>query len=649
MEPWPLAIGTEFSPSAAQGAAERLRDLWQRADFPLARVRWDAIPAASNDGLEVVFVSEPGPRGRLKELRFSGNRAIGAEALRAPLRVRPARHLWDRLSGRDQLRLDVLAQDRQALRLVYEEAGYLEVDIGAPQLEFVEAIRGFRLTWPIRSEGPRYHIRQVYWRGDPVPPSARRAMERQLTAGSAATPSRVKAAGDRLRELLAEEGYGFAEVEVTPSFDPSAASVDLEFHVRTGVISRLREIRLLGLRRTRDRVLRREIPLRPGEPYHAEAIRAAHRNLIHTGLFSAVDIRAIGHPAAPEFDLEVEVTERQTGRVEAGLTYGTVEGAAFLLRIIEENLALRPPWRGDAIQGRASALVGTKIRRWDLNLKTPRIRDSLWGIEWQLFDEDNRYISDLYDQKSRGTALTLIRPLGGYHALSFGYGWTLFEVYDFDARLAPPPREETDVNLTALVLGWRYDRLNDAVRPTRGVLLQQHLNFGLAALGGDTEVVQYRGRAVVFLPTWPGQCVLLRAGAESVSAYGGTRTVPLPLRIWLGGPETLRGFAYRSISPFNETGVPTGGHSSWWSGVEYVVPLFRRLDVSVYYETGEAASASWPLGGEIQASDAGIGFWIRAQNFPVRFDAAVPTSVPADDRKNRRGDVRYSFSAGYLF
>jgi len=452
-----------------------------------------------------------------------------------------------------------------------------------------------------------------------------------------------------MREMLLERGYGFAEVAIEPALEPATASADLTLTAQCGVAPALREIRLIGNRSTRDRILRREIPLKRGDRFHPAAIRQAQQNLLDTDLFSAVDVRYVGDARRAEFDLEVEVRERETGRAEMGFTYGTVEGAAFVIQVSEHNLALRPPWRGDALQARASALVGTEIRRIEAGLRNPRIGESYWGADLDLFDEDNRYISEVFDQRSRGFSVSASHPVGRHHALSLGYTRTFFDVYNYAAGLTPPPPEETDVDLAALALAWRYERVDDAFRPTRGVRVRQQLALGLEALGGDTEVLQYRGRAAVFLPGPRSQTLVLRLGIESVEARGSTATAPLPLRVWLGGSETLKGFAHRSVSPFDDGGIPVGGQSAWWSGAEYLVPAFSRLDVSAYFEMGEVSADAWSFAGDARAANWGIGFLVRAENFPVRFDVAVPVTVAAGDRENERGEPRFSFSAGYRF
>ena len=644
------ALGKPFDPAAAQAASQRLMEALRNEYYPLARVRWKATPLPSGEGMALAFAAEPGPRGRLTELRFKGNSALSDAALAAAVSTRPRARLWDRISGNDVLLVESLAADQVALLQRYQDAGYRDAEIGKPDLEWLGEGKGFRLTWNIVREGPVYRIGQVRFEGDFAPWAAATAERLGVRSGEVASPTRLRSAVERMRDTLIERGHGFATVAWTPEWKEADARADLVLRVHAGAAPRLREIRLSGNTVTRDHVLLREIPLRKGDAFDAAALRVAQADLERTGLFEAVEMEYGGDPEGAEFDLDVRVRERRTGRFELGVTYGSREGAALLVQARERNLALGAPWRGHALQAFASATLGSRIRRLDAGLSNPRIGASRWALGGRVFAEDNAYVSDFYDQKTREAQINLGHPLGGSHTLSLGYVWTAYDVYNIEESALPGlSAEDTHLNLTAIRFTWTADRVNRDFRPTQGVRLANTFAYGARSLGGDTDVLQYNGRAAAYLNPIGDQTLILRAGAAAVDSHSGAQSVPMPLRVWLGGSENLRGFEYRSVSPFDEKGVPVGGRSLWWAGVEYRAPVFPRLDISVYYDLGDVSAEAWRFGGAGRASDWGVGFLIAAENFPVRFDIAFPLTVPEGDPRNKSGDARISFSAGYAF
>jgi outer membrane protein insertion porin family len=642
-----MDVGKPFDPAEAQAASARLMEALRNAYYPMARVKWKAGPREDGAGLALVFQVETGLRGRLGELRFTGNNALSHASLTDVVSLRPRTGTWDNVTGADILLLEHLARDQEALLRRYQDAGFMDAEIGDPELEWLGEAEGFRITWPILREGPRYRIRSVR-RADGIAMPDGLSRSLGLGTGVYFSPATLRSAEASLVEMLQNQGYAFAKIETVSDWDPARADVKLVFHVDAGPLARLREIRLHGNTVTRDAVLVREIPMRPGLPFSADALRVAHAGLESSGLFSSVDLQYQSEAGSTDFDLEVTVKEKKTGRVEVGVTYGSVEGTALLLQVREHNLALGPPWRGDALQASAGATLGSEITRFDVGLRNPRLGDSFWGLGGRFFAEDNAYISDIYDQRSLGFHVAASHPLGWIHLLSVGTAWTNYDVYGWKTE-SVPPSVETDVNLTSPFVSWIAEKVDQDFRPTRGFRVTNTLGYGTEVLGGDTEVIQYDGRGALYFNPVGEQVLVLRAGAASVDPQGSTAEVPLPLRVWLGGANNLRGFAYRSVSPRNEEGTATGGESALWFGAEYILPLLPRLDASLYYETGDVSADAWTFQGDARASDWGLGLMIRAQNFPIRFDLAFPMEVPEGDTTNEKGDGRLSFSAGYIF
>ncbi len=75
----------------------------------------------------------------------------------------------------------------------------------------------------------------------------------------------------------------------------------------------------------------------------------------------------------------------------------------------------------------------------------------------------------------------------------------------------------------------------------------------------------------------------------------------------------------------------------------------QDVDAALYVDAGDVSVDAWSFTGDGPYSNVGMGFMFRAENFPVRFDAAVPLNVPEGDSENERGKVRLSFSVGYRF
>ncbi|MGI6494936.1 MAG: BamA/OMP85 family outer membrane protein [Kiritimatiellia bacterium] len=647
-----LPEGTPLDDAAADAAAGRIRDACRRRHYPQARVEWQREPL--HDGRQNLLLrSTLGRKGRLKQVRFSGCRAIGAADLRRGLRVRPKPAPWSRWLGTDAVMDADLAGDRSALYACYHRQGHAAAEIGDPVLEWVEGLDGFRLTWPILHEGPVYQVGYIRLDAPDLPSDDVLRRIIGVNAGERFERRRVQEAVRRFEAYYQGRGHAFPSVEAIEEWDDAQARIDLLFRATPGTQPVLRRILVSGNTNTAERIILREIPLKPGQRFDGEAVQETLARLSALPMFSKVEVSCQGASDQPFFDLGVDVAERRTGRAEVGVVYGESEGAAFQVNVTEKNLSLLPPFRGEALQAGLGMTLGEKVVRGDATFCNPRLFDSRWSLDVQGSYEDSEAISDYYDQRSHGASLLVSHPLGRHHMLSTGYAVTGHEVYNLEEAaeplLQPSFLANQDLLLTSWIAAWSMDYTDRMIRPTRGARLRGTVGLGSRALGGDTDVVQTEVAGTLFISPFFHHVLSLRGGVKSVDPYGGTDEVALPLRNFLGGSRDLRGFEYRSVSPLDELGRPMGGQSAWWATAEYRIPLLRWLDLAVYYDVGDVSLESYAYSGEGPVGNWGVGLLVQAEEFPVRFDFATPIRTLEGDRQNEEGKPHFSFSAGFRF
>ena len=306
----------------------------------------------------------------------------------------------------------------------------------------------------------------------------------------------------------------------------------------------LRQILISGNTTTAERIIRREIALQPGQRFELEAMQETMARLSALPMFSQVEVSSQGAPDLPFFDLGVEVVERRTGRVETGVVYGEAEGFAFQVNLIEQNLSLAPPFRGEALQANLGLTLGTEAIRGDAAIRNPRLLDSRWSLDIQASYEDSKTISDYYDQQTYPASLFVTHPLGRRQMLSTGYGVSGYDVYNLEETgeplMEPSLLNNQELLLTSWLFAWNMDYTDRTIRPTRGARLRASLGLGAQALGGDTDVIQTEVGASLFLSPIFRHVLSVRGGITSVDPYGGTDEVALPLRLSGRKPQPAR-------------------------------------------------------------------------------------------------------------
>ncbi len=640
--------GLPFDEAAAVAGHRALRTACINRYYPLADTTWTVQKDRGERSVTLIYRIKTGEKGKMVAVKISGNTSVSSSNLVNELVFKPAPGFWNWFYGRDTLMVDDLPEDRERLANYYRQQGYLDVEVGPARLDYDRQRKGFILTWPVMSEGRQYRVRDIVLEGPMRPADKDLNSIITLRSGSPFGSDAAEASRLALHQFFKLNGYAFATVDLDAQVGMEEALVDVTYRMEAGPQPSFGELILRGNEVTDDRVFRREIMLEKGAPFYPPALEAAKSRILMLPMVEAAAMEAVEGANSNLYDVVLSLKERRTGRFEIGYVYGEVEGGAFQLNVRELNLKLTPPFRGDAYQGNINLTAGPSIRKLDLGVLNPRVENSFWSLDTRATYEDNEYASDYYDQESIALNLTAGHPLSPYQVGNIGLQVQNIDVYDVIPEAAGQISEtEDDLFVTAITLGWMYDRANRAFRPDQGFRLRAASSVGTQLLGGDDDLIQYKLGGSWFFNPVDEHILVLRGGIEGVSAYGDTATEPYSSRVFLGGVSDLRGFGYHTVSPVDEEGRLTGGETAWFATLEYLYPVNRIVDMAIYYDVGDVSASGYGANGPV--SNWGLGFMIRADNFPVRFDVAFPLSTYTLDTNNEVGDARISFSAGYTY
>jgi outer membrane protein insertion porin family len=189
-------------------------------------------------------------------------------------------------------------------------------------------------------------------------------------------------------------------------------------------------------------------------------------------------------------------------------------------------------------------------------------------------------------------------------------------------------------------------------------------------VGGDVNVYKLNLQSSVFFPLPNQQVFELLGAARVVDAFGSTAAngtnvietivtstepkhsvsrpvdaVPIFDRLFLGGANTLRGFAFRNVGPKDVNQQPVGGNTSINGTAEYSYPIIERVRGAVFFDIGNVYPDAYEVTVSDLKSDAGIGLRLNLPIGPLRLDYGYP--IMTDKETGRVG--KFQFSVGYQF
>ncbi len=477
------------------------------------------------------------------------------------------------------------------------------------------------------TRGPLFRLRRIDIDGE-LPTSLRGALG--LEPGAPAVASEVLAGGERLLKALEEHGYAFAKVDPPIAHeDPDNHVLDLSFHVVTGPSVQIGAIRIEGLARVRESLVRERLLVHTGEPYRASTLERARQDLLALGVFASVSVKtdttADSTGAVP---ITFQMRERPQRAVSLNAAYSSDLGGNGGVTWSNRDVL------GNAEQLNVSASVinlggsATTGLGYDTSVKyiTPDFGSRDQSL--QLAVGALKQSLQAYDQTATTAGITLNRKLSSIWSASIGLSTVREQILQQGTT--------TDYTLLAVPLNVLYSSthlaspLDDPLHGVRASLsVTPTRSFGppdATFIISQVSVAKYLDLQDLGLAA-PGRSVLaLRALAGF--AQGATEfSLPPDQRFYAGGSGTIRGYRYQSVGPQFADGTPTGGTEIIAGSVEFRQRIGTNFGAAVFVDAGRVSASS--SGSEFRVG-AGAGIRYYTPIGPIRMDVAVPTQYDSN-------------------
>ena len=627
-------------------AAERLRQKYAEKRYYEARVKAELKPVPANPGAaRLTFVIDEGPRSKVNLIRFTGVEAIPERHLRRASGQSP---WWNPSGWFAKVRvgdfdLEVMKSD---IRKQYLDKGYLDVKVSDP----VKRKTGH--DWDIAfdvQEGPLYRVGAIELRGITLFPETEVARAVPLARNDVAGLAAIEESRKNVRDFFSSRGYVDTRVQTATFPGDAPGLLNLVFTVEEGALTRVRNILVRGNTSTRDKVIRREILLNPGEVYNGVLADRSQNRLRNLGYFA--DVR--------NYDLEVdettrdlvyEVEEQSTGSMMFGVGYSSVDHLIGLFEISQSNFDISNfrNFRGAGQKARLSLQAASDSTDLEASFIEPWFLDRRLALEVDAFLRNRGYSE--YDESRAGFSVGLSRhvPMIGRMGLSYTLQKvSLDDVMDDPLHLADDPAtpfsyldEDDSYLLGAMRLSWTYDTRNRPMVPTEGTRANVYGTLYNSAFGSDYDFYEIDARFRNYQPLWYGHVLAFYARACVVDSYADDE-IPIGSRYFLGGGRTVRGFRHRAIGPkalpdddpASTSYHPIGGQTKLEATVEYTIPVFKFLRMAAFYDVGNVWADPYDFDFGEYASSVGGGLRLDIPGFPMRIDYA--SALEKDDDLTR--------------
>ena len=351
---------------------QNIFDFYQGKGFTDVKVDLQLVTDEVHGTARAVYTVNEGEKGAVRAIRFEGNKHFSDRTLRQQMKTK-AKTLISFLDKSGRLDKAQLQQDLDSIREFYQNHGY--IDVAVPEVRQERFEGGVRIVVVV-NEGIPYHVGTLAFHGEEAASGAKLHQLVKMKEGSLYTPKDLK---DDTKAII--DGYGaggYVDVDIQPQATAGAPGiVNLDYTITEGSRSFVERVNITGNTRTKDKVIRREVAVLPGDVFDTVRVDLSKKRLENLGYFEKVDTYPEDTDIPGRKDLLVQVQEKRTGSLNFGAGFSTIESLVGFVELTQGNFDLLnyPTFTGGGEKFRARAQFGTQEQNYILSLTEPYFLD----------------------------------------------------------------------------------------------------------------------------------------------------------------------------------------------------------------------------------------------------------------------------------
>ncbi len=639
-------IGEPLNERKLFGDAEALRTYYQKQGYQGTKVEYKvSVDDETGRGTAVLEITEA-PKVRVVAVEFVGAEAFTQKKLRTTLKTR--RWWWmSWLTGSGKLKDEQFETDKEKLADFYRSAGYIDFELVRVEMDYSKPTR-LTIRFHI-NEGIQYKIGAITFTGNTVFTADEFLSRMPHPVGSVFTPRAYSMNLEHVQDGYGAKGYVDARVFARRIPNTERGTIDLAFEVDERQVAYVEKIEIRGNERTKDKVLRRELAISPGELFDMTRVKLSTNRLAGLNYFGKLDAKPEPTDVPNRRNLVIEVEEKSTGNFSLGAGFSTVDSLVGFIEVSQGNFDLfNPPYfTGGGQKARARVQLGTERQDVTLSFIEPWFLDRRLSLGVDLYYRNLQFQSTLYNELRLGGRVSLTKALGSEFLIGSVYFTPeQVEIKDVSPLASAEIQAEQSSDFIARLGGSiAYDTRNGVRLPNGG----QRTEFSTEITGGEIKNYRFELRSAwYFKGIAPGHVIEVVGRTGAVDVWDSSSRVPIYDRFFLGGLYSLRGFEYREVGPKDVNGEPVGGRTYWFGTVEYSMPLIDRLRFAFFYDIGmvyENAFSFDENGRNTGTYNDNFGFGLRLDLpiGPLRLDYGIP--ITTDQFNDDSG--RFQIGVGY--
>jgi outer membrane protein insertion porin family len=626
-------LGAVYNPVEVTRAAEKLKEAYEEEGYFEVGVTPEVVKLPDGD-VSVTFRVAEGRKMTIDKIVIEGAQGLKPDYIKE-IMLTQEREFYILRGTVQRQKLD---QDIERVVTFYNDNGYTQARVETVDTQVDRATARVTIRIVV-AEGPQFKVGGIDITGNKVLPveelRRRVLLKPDDVYARVKLQETVKAIGD----VYGTIGRTAADIVPQIALDVPNRKVNITLEVSEGPEVFIERINISGNTRSQEKILRRELPMAEGDLFTTGKLARAKQKLTNLNYFERVETKTAPGSSKDKVVVTIDVTEKPTGLFSIGGGYSSQDGALGTLDLSQNNFL------GKGYQLFLKLRGGAQTQQGTIGFTDPWFLDRPLAAGFDLFD--NRRVYQDYTVNSLGGDVRFGAPIGDYGRWNALYRLSQEKVSGVESNASTELLDAEGTTVTSMVGGAvSRDTRDSFAEPTRGNYSLFGVDF--AGIGtGDNRFFRITATTTQHQPLWFNHVI---SGRLSTGYQLGWYKDPVPFfeRYYLGGPNTIRSFKSRQISPVDSSGTDIGGNFQVLGNLEYSVPLPFGIRVAVFFDVGNVYGPDQSVHLPIDLTNlkyaVGPGLRWNSPFGPIRVDYGINPNPTGNESF---GNIQFSMGAAF--